>query len=1096
MKKKIISLGMALVLAAGAWNFSGGSERLATAQNAVKQQNQEGMQEAEDVRDTDVENAEKTYRNTTAGTETGHEVQTESVEIPETESESEQISDSEMTPETEETNSTETNSTETNDAETNNTETNSTEINSEPESETASETISESGEETEGLPETEPKTEQYGETEWMSEEFEESEEWTETEEICTCERTGEEAFFHMWDCPVFEQELQRMCDCGDGSGILTAHGYDCTAVLNVFGLLCSDICGAYTYPASFHGDCPVIAQLLKFICTCGSEEYDFENHAENCEYFLYMFDCTDFYNSQIEPLLEYNLPASGTSVTAAGSGFTKAPAVITSPDFRPVKFYPGISSAERFTSANVSVGKTSSGLTYMYPKNAKAKGSFGVRYRKVLHYNNEWYDVKMTVQDFSEKTYVNGGGTVTSRPFIVFYENKIGWGFNERMGELILKIDFVRTGTDTPAPVNARFQWWDIDSAQRFGIRLGNGSFASRYYSASGSAVNYQTGKVAGDSNNYFIYIGQGPGLNDSDQKGHLTFELSKCSTYYMAFAYQDHLKDSDDYRNYKSSIEKWNTMMAAGQTYGSGNGESVGELIQTDTSLSVIDTPAPVKYVSNTASGWTGSNILPKKDAEYYYMIEQFVPWNDISHRYKTFQIKDTLSAGVDYGGSLSIVRVEDNIAVTDKFQISTTGDVMTVTATDAFKNGASYYGYTYRIIIKVRMDPTEISPQEDGASMKYQVTNKAALTYENTGAMASSKETNTVTTTAVTERSVRLYLTKANAQTKETISNAEFRVYEWDGYAYTKDRGALTWDEDQKHYFMEKLTRSSVNGGKYKVVETKVPPGHIGSWEQEVLVPETDGVVDIRFHVENKMSKGTFTIHKESEDGEPLAEAVYEIRAKENICSAQGKILVPAGELLETVTTGEDGSVVSGELYPGKYLITEVKAPPGYRLNKTPQEAEIVWKDAGTPITNTEVKFVNTLVWTEVALTKEIDAEDIVWAHGNPVFTFRLSGTDVFGEEHEYYDIVEFTKENCPVQGKTQLTVHFRIMQGNYTATEEPVMRYEQGEIHSVSGGSVTGGTVVFEVKDEKDRSAVFYNRKVTDQDESHTAFVRNEF
>lgn len=967
-------------------------------------------------------------------------------------------------------------------------------VDTEPASDT--ESIFDTEPETEALsgPETEfPVTEE----EWSTEDWEESETVvteSEPEIFCTCEAAESAAVLHQWDCEVFIRRLQEECDCGEDSSKLLQHAYDCRAVLNALAERCDESCDAFDYPACFHNACPAMEELMRYACTCSSIEESYSRHAHECGYFQYMQACTEFYNSQIQLLLEYNLPASGTSVTLSGSGFTKAPAVITSSDFWPVKFYPGISSLERFTSSNVAVGKTNKGLTYLYPKNAKAKGTFGARYRKVLHYNNQWYDMKMTVQDYSEKTYVNGGGTVTSRPFIVFYEDRIGWGFNERMGELILKIEFVKTGTDTPVPVNARFQWWDIDSAQRFGIRLANGSFSARYYSASGSAVYYQNGKVAGDGNNYQIYVGQGPGLSDSDPKGHLTFEIAKCSTYYMAFAYQDHLKDSDDYRNYKTSIERWNVMLAGGETFGGGNGESIGELVQTDTSLSVIDTPEPKKYVSNTNAKWGSENVLSDKNAEYYYMIEQFVPWNDTSHRYKTFQIRDSLPDGIDYAGSISIIRAEDNVAVTDKFQISTANDVITVTAADTFKNNAGYYGYHYRIQIKVRMDPTELSPQEEGNALVYQVQNKAKLTFENLGVPSATKESNTVTTRALSERSVYLHVTKANAQTKEIISNAEFHVYEWEGNGYLKDCGIMTWDAEKKEYRMEQLMRNSGNQGKYKVVETKVPPGYVGAWEQEFLVPETDGVVDLYFHAENEMARGTITVQKKNEDGGALAGAVFEIAAKENIVSPQGKTLTEAGEVLETLTTDKNGQAVSRELYPGTYIVTEIKAPDGYKKEKDPKEAVIAWQDADTPLVNIELVFVNSLLWGNLTLTKEIDAEDIVWAHGNPIFTFSLHGKDVFGNVHRYYETVEFTKENCPASGKVRQAAVFHVPMGKYTAAEEESIRYKLGEIHSISGGETGDGQVIFDVEDEKERGAVFYNQKITDQDESHTAFVRN--
>lgn len=45
-------------------------------------------------------------------------------------------------------------------------------------------------------------------------------------------------------------------------------------------------------------------------------------------------------------------------------------------------------------------------------------------------------------------------------------------------------------------------------------------------------------------------------------------------------------------------------------------------------------------------------------------------------------------------------------------------------------------------------------------------------------------------------------------------------------------------------------------------------------------------------------------------------------------------------AGDLVESLTTGEDGSAVSKELYLGKYKVVEQKAPENLVIGKTEQE------------------------------------------------------------------------------------------------------------------------------------------------------------
>lgn len=127
------------------------------------------------------------------------------------------------------------------------------------------------------------------------------------------------------------------------------------------------------------------------------------------------------------------------------------------------------------------------------------------------------------------------------------------------------------------------------------------------------------------------------------------------------------------------------------------------------------------------------------------------------------------------------------------------------------------------------------------------------------------------------------------------------------------------------------------------------------------------------------------------------------------------------------------------------------------------------------------------------KLSLTKEIDGPDIVWAHGNPTFTFKITGEDVDGVRHTYYRMVEFTPSNTGGE-KAYLTEELEVPAGWYTVTEEKTMRYALESIHSVKGGSVTGGTAAFDLSAGGEASAVFYNRKTTDEGLTHSASAVN--
>ena len=64
-------------------------------------------------------------------------------------------------------------------------------------------------------------------------------------------------------------------------------------------------------------------------------------------------------------------------------------------------------------------------------------------------------------------------------------------------------------------------------------------------------------------------------------------------------------------------------------------------------------------------------------------------------------------------------------------------------------------------------------------------------------------------------------------------------------------------------------------------------------------------------------------------------LEGAVDEITAAEDIYTLDGTLRAEKGEVVDTVTTGADGTAKSKELYLGKYEVKEVTAPNGMVLN-----------------------------------------------------------------------------------------------------------------------------------------------------------------
>lgn len=95
-----------------------------------------------------------------------------------------------------------------------------------------------------------------------------------------------------------------------------------------------------------------------------------------------------------------------------------------------------------------------------------------------------------------------------------------------------------------------------------------------------------------------------------------------------------------------------------------------------------------------------------------------------------------------------------------------------------------------------------------------------------------------------------------------------------------------------------------------------------------------------------ENTPQKGQIEIIKtDAETNKPLANAEYEIYAKEDIV-VNNVLKHSKGTLVDTVTTDANGKGISLLLFLGKYEIKELTAPTGYVLDTTVYSVELQYK------------------------------------------------------------------------------------------------------------------------------------------------------
>ena len=231
-----------------------------------------------------------------------------------------------------------------------------------------------------------------------------------------------------------------------------------------------------------------------------------------------------------------------------------------------------------------------------------------------------------------------------------------------------------------------------------------------------------------------------------------------------------------------------------------------------------------------------------------------------------------------------------------------------------------------------------------------------------------------------------------KVDAETGNTIpyAGAAFQIYKPDGtlvtqtFTYPEVTTIDTFYTTDEGYLITPETLEYGSG--YALVEVKAPYGYIINTEPVYF--------DVTQNASNMPQKGVITISKSGEvfssvmvtEGvyqpvyavQGLSGAVYEIAAAEDIYTLDGTLRYSAGEIVDTITTGEDGSASSKALYLGKYTIKEITAPTGMIINTEVHTAELVYAGQEVEITETSTSFCNDRQKVTISLNKVMEIDE----------------------------------------------------------------------------------------------------------------------
>lgn len=250
-----------------------------------------------------------------------------------------------------------------------------------------------------------------------------------------------------------------------------------------------------------------------------------------------------------------------------------------------------------------------------------------------------------------------------------------------------------------------------------------------------------------------------------------------------------------------------------------------------------------------------------------------------------------------------------------------------------------------------------------------------------------------------------------KVDAETGKTIpyAGAGFQIYDPAGnkvsmtFTYPTPTTIDTFytDADGQLVTPEKLDY----GKGYSLVEVQAPYGYVlDSTPVSFDVTEENstqegGITLIKVDKPNMAQKGTISVEKTGEvffgvnvSGEEnkdviyqpvykvkgLAGAVYEITADEDVITPDGTLRYHKGDVVDTVTTDEDGTAKSKELYLGKYTVVETKAPTGMVINKEKHSVELTYAGQDIAVTETATSFVNERQKVKISLEKILEQDE----------------------------------------------------------------------------------------------------------------------
>ncbi len=203
-----------------------------------------------------------------------------------------------------------------------------------------------------------------------------------------------------------------------------------------------------------------------------------------------------------------------------------------------------------------------------------------------------------------------------------------------------------------------------------------------------------------------------------------------------------------------------------------------------------------------------------------------------------------------------------------------------------------------------------------------------------------------------------------------KFKIFNIDKNEYVCQNISYPTTQKVCEFETDQNGEF---VTPYELSSGKYRVEELKQEiddylwnsePYEFEIGENSELINDKDYGVMVLVKFANKQVKGKVELNKIGEDliiengsyhyiDKKLEGAVFEIHANEDIITKDGITHYKKGDLVDTITSDENGYAYLENMYLGKYYLIESKVPDNNLvLSEEKYYFELKHKDSNTEI------------------------------------------------------------------------------------------------------------------------------------------------